>query len=115
MLTYSYIQMAPTLICQQERKVPHQRSVCTVGTQTETTTQDQLQVKSVTPSTGAATQNILQTFIDQLIKEKKCFGKKPVIKLTAEGKQGNGQRKISVRENTSNLEILPKHRENTGN
>ena len=36
---------------------------------------------------------------------------------TAQGKQGNREndKKKSVRENTGNLEILPKHRENTGN
>ena len=27
--------------------------------------------------------------------------------------QGNGKKKIPVRENTGNLEMLPKHRENT--
>ena len=34
---------------------------------------------------------------------------------TAHGKQGKWPKKIPVRENTGNLEILPKHRENTGN
>ena len=34
---------------------------------------------------------------------------------TAQGKQGKWLKKIPVRENTGNLEILPKHRENTGN
>ena len=34
---------------------------------------------------------------------------------TAQGKQGKWQKKIPVRENTGNLEILHKHRENTGN
>ena len=32
-----------------------------------------------------------------------------------QGKQGKWPKKIPVRENTGNLEILPKHRENTGN
>ena len=34
---------------------------------------------------------------------------------TAQGKQGKWLKKIPVRENTGNLEILPKDRENTGN
>ena len=34
---------------------------------------------------------------------------------TAQGKQGKWQKKIPVRENTGIIEILPKHRENTGN
>ena len=34
---------------------------------------------------------------------------------TAQGKQGKLPKKIPVRENTGNLEILPKHREKTGN
>ena len=34
---------------------------------------------------------------------------------TAQGKQGKWPKKIPVRENAGNLEILPKHRENTGN
>ena len=34
---------------------------------------------------------------------------------TAQGKQGKWQKKIPVRENTGNLKILSKHRENTGN
>ena len=34
---------------------------------------------------------------------------------TAQGKQGKWQTKIPVRENTGNLEILSKPRENTGN
>ena len=34
---------------------------------------------------------------------------------TAYGKQGKWPKEIPVRENTGNLEILPKHRENTGN
>ena len=34
---------------------------------------------------------------------------------TAQGKQGKWPQKISVRENTGNLEILPNPRENTGN
>ena len=34
---------------------------------------------------------------------------------TAQGKQGKWQKVFPVRENTGNLEILPKHRENTGN
>ena len=34
---------------------------------------------------------------------------------TAQRIQGIGPKKIPVRENTGNLEILPKHRENTGN
>ena len=33
----------------------------------------------------------------------------------AQGKPGKWTKKIHVRENTGNLEILPKHRENTGN
>ena len=33
----------------------------------------------------------------------------------AHGKQGKWQKKIPVMENTGNLEVLPKHRENTGN
>ena len=32
-----------------------------------------------------------------------------------QGKQGKWQKEIPVRENTGNLEMLPKHRENTGN
>ena len=32
-----------------------------------------------------------------------------------QGKQGKWLKEIPVRENTGNLEILPKHRENTGN
>ena len=32
---------------------------------------------------------------------------------TPQGKQGKWKKKIPVRENTGNLEILPKHRENT--
>ena len=34
---------------------------------------------------------------------------------TAQGKQGKWSKKFPVRENTGNLEMLPKHRENTGN
>ena len=34
---------------------------------------------------------------------------------TAQGKQGKWPKKIPVRENTGNLKVLPKHRENTGN
>ena len=34
---------------------------------------------------------------------------------TAQGKQGKWPNKFPVRENAGNLEILPKHRENTGN
>ena len=34
---------------------------------------------------------------------------------TAQGKQGKWQTKFPVRENAGNLEILPKHRENTVN
>ena len=34
---------------------------------------------------------------------------------TAQGKQGKWQKEFPVRENTGNLEILSKHRENTGN
>ena len=34
---------------------------------------------------------------------------------TPQGKQEKSQKKFPVRENTGNLEILPKHRENTGN
>ena len=34
---------------------------------------------------------------------------------TAQGKQGKWPKKISVRENTGNLEMLSKHTENTGN
>ena len=33
---------------------------------------------------------------------------------TAQGKQGKWPKKFPVRENTGNLEILPKHREHTG-
>ena len=32
-----------------------------------------------------------------------------------QGKQGKWREKIPVRENTGNLKMLPKHRENTGN
>ena len=34
---------------------------------------------------------------------------------TAQGKQGKWPKQFPVRENTGNLEILPKHREKTGN
>ena len=34
---------------------------------------------------------------------------------TAQEKQGKWPKKFPVREKTGNLEILPKHRENTGN
>ena len=40
-----------------------------------------------------------------------CFIRVP----TAQGKQGQSHKKFPVRRNTGNLEILPKHRENTGN
>ena len=44
---------------------------------------------------------------------------KPRVSLgrvpTAQGKQGKWPKKIPVRKNTGNLEILPKHKEKTGN